>query len=206
MASKRQIWHLFHWGVYTVPAFGFEWVSPPDAFGNDKFFGGTIYNHHLETYGHTSEFGYHDFVPMFFKAEHFDANAWAELFKKAGARFAGPVAEHSDGFSMWASKVTPWNAFDKGPHRDVVGELEKAIKGQNMKFITTFHHAENLQRYKDKPDEKDFKYSYYPFIKGMPHTSEDPELKYLYGNIPEKQWLKEVWLPKTGRGHQQLPS
>lgn len=185
----------FHWGVYTVPAFGFEWYPRLMHLENDKFFGGTIFQHHLETYGLTSKFGYHDFVPMF-KAEHFDANAWAELFKKAGARFAGPVAEHSDGFSMWASKVTPWNAMDKGPHRDVVGELEKAIKGHDMKFITTFHHAENLQRYKDLLDEKDFKYSYYPFIKGMPPTSEDPELKYLYGYIPEKQWLKEVWLPK----------
>lgn len=185
----------FHWGVYTVPAFGFEWYPRLMHLENDKYFGGTIYKHHLETYGPPSKFGYHDFVPMF-KAEYFDANAWAELFQKAGARFAGPVAEHSDGFSMWASKITPWNAMDKGPHRDVAGELEKAIKGHDMKFITTFHHAENLQRYKDKPEEKDFKNSYYPYIKGMPPTSEDPELKYLYGNIPEKQWLKEVWLPK----------
>ena len=185
----------FHWGVYTVPAYGFEWYPRLMHLKNDKYFGGDIYNHHLKTYGPPSKFGYHDFVPMF-KAEKFNAEEWAELFKKAGAKFAGPVAEHSDGFAMWASKATPWNAFNKGPHRDVVGELEKAIKANDMKFITTFHHALNLQRYKDSINEKDFKYSYYPYIKGMPPTSDDPELKYLYGNIPEDEWLKDVWFAK----------
>ncbi len=67
-----------------------------------------------------------------------------ELFKKAGDRFAGPVAEHHDGFAMWDSKATPWNAKDKGPNRDVNGELEAAIKGRGLKFITTFHHARNM--------------------------------------------------------------
>lgn len=185
----------FHWGVYTVPAYGFEWYPRLMHKENDKYFGSYIYKHHRETYGTPSEFGYHDFVPQF-KAEKFDANQWAELFKKSGAKFAGPVAMHSDGFAMWASKATPWNALDKGPHKDIVGELEKAIKAEGLKFITTFHQAINLQRYKDKPDETYFKNSYYPYIKGMPPTSEDPELKYLYGNIPEQQWLSEVWFPE----------
>lgn len=185
----------FHWGVYTVPAFGFEWYPRLMHKENDKYFGSAIYEHHLKTYGHPSEFGYHDFVPMF-KAEKFDPQSWAELFKKAGAKFAGPVAEHSDGFSMWASKTTPWNAVDKGPHQDIVGKLEKTIKSQGLKFITTFHHSVNLQRYRDNPEETYFRNSYYPYIEGMPPTSDDPELKYLYGNIAEQQWLEEVWLPK----------
>ncbi len=77
--------------------------------------GNDVYEHHLETYGHPSEFGYHDFVPLF-KAEKFNADEWADLFVKAGARFAGPVAEHHDGFAMWDSKTTPWNAMGMGSH------------------------------------------------------------------------------------------
>lgn len=180
----------FHWGVYSVPAFGNEWYPRQMHFEKD----GT-YAHHLEKYGHPSEFGYHDFVPMF-KAEHFDAKEWAELFKKAGARFAGPVAEHHDGFSMWDSEVTPWNTMDKGPKKDITGELEKAIKGNGMKFITTFHHARNLQRYKNQPEEIRFGASHYPLFEGMPPASDDPELNYLYGNIPEEQWIEEVWFGK----------
>ena len=76
-----------------------------------------------------------------FKAEKFDAEAWAELFARSGAKFAGPVAVHHDNFAMWDSAVTPWNSVKMGPHRDITGELEKAIKRRGLKFITTFHHG-----------------------------------------------------------------
>jgi alpha-L-fucosidase len=104
------------------------------------------YKYHLANYGDPSEFGYKDIIGLF-KAEKFDADEWADLFAKSGAKFAGPVAEHHDGFSMWNSKLTKWDSFDKGPKRDVVGELEKAIKKRGMKFITTFHHATHWAYY-----------------------------------------------------------
>ena len=91
----------FHWGVYSVPAFGNEWY-PRHMHVSSR----PEHKHHVETYGEPSEFGYHDFVPMF-KAENFDPEAWADLFQKAGAQFAGPVAEHHDGFAMWNSELTP---------------------------------------------------------------------------------------------------
>ena len=123
-----------HWGIYSVPAFGSEWYS------HDMYTAGSKENkYHLGKYGPLSKFGYKDFIPGF-TGEKFDADAWAELFAKAGARFAGPVTEHADGFAMWDSKLTKWNAAKMGPKRDIVGELEKAIRKQNLKFIATFHH------------------------------------------------------------------
>jgi len=189
----------FHWGVYSVPAFGSEWY--PRTM-HVKGYG--AYEHHLENYGSTSEFGYHDFVPMF-RAEYFDAEDWAELFLKAGARFAGPVAEHHDGFAMWDSETTPWNVSDKGPGRDITGELEKSIRSRGLRFMTSFHHARHLQRYKGKEEEiltreknihYQFRNSHYPLYPGTPPTLDDPELNYLYGNIPEAQWLEELWFAK----------
>ncbi len=183
----------FHWGVYSVPAYGSEWYPRWMHFEESD-----IYNHHVETYGHPSEFGYHDFVPDF-KAEYFDAREWVSLFKEAGAQFAGPVAEHHDGFSMWESEITPWNAADKGPERDILGELAEELRANDMKLITTFHHARNLQRH-NAGDEENYRHQYrdshYPFFEGMPPTSDDAELKYLYGNIPEEQWNEEVWFGK----------
>ena len=124
----------FHWGVYSVPAYGNEWYSR-NMYRKDS----RENKYHLKKYGPLSQFGYKDFIPMF-KAEKFDADEWAELFKKAGARFAGPVAEHADGFAMWDSRLTRWDCAEKGPGKDIVGALEKAIRKQGMKFITTFHH------------------------------------------------------------------
>ncbi|VGO23157.1 alpha-L-fucosidase [Pontiella sulfatireligans] len=185
----------FHWGVYSVPAFHDEWYPRNMHLESKK-----DYKHHRETYGDPADFGYHNFVP-FFKAEHFDPEEWADLFQKAGARFAGPVAEHHDGFSMWASKVTPWNAMDKGPKRDILGELFQSLEKRNMKTIATFHHSRNLQRYA-KTAEKEFEKkhpfanSHFPYKKGWPTASDDKELKYMYGNMPEAQWNEEVWLGK----------
>jgi alpha-L-fucosidase len=183
----------FHWGVYSVPAYGSEWYPRQMHFENHD-----IYRHHVETYGHPSEFGYHDFVPMF-TAENFDAEEWADLFQKAGARFAGPVAEHHDGFSMWDSEVTPWNVADMGPKKDITGELALALKKRDMKLITTFHHAKQLQRFDSTETgsrTEGYELSHYPFFEGMPTTSDDEKLKYLYGNIPADQWYEEIWYGK----------
>ncbi|CDF79859.1 alpha-L-fucosidase (GH29) [Formosa agariphila KMM 3901] len=123
----------FHWGPYSVPAYQTEWYS--------KWMyeeGHPVNKHHIETYGSLDKFGYKDFIPMF-KAEKFDADVWADLFVKAGAQFAGPIAEHADGFAMWDSKLTTWDAKDMGPKIDVVGAMEKAIKARGLKFITTYH-------------------------------------------------------------------
>lgn len=124
----------FHWGVYSVPAFRNEWYS------RNMYRPGSRENkHHLEKWGTLDKFGYKDFIPMF-KAEKFDPDDWAQLFAASGAKFAGPVAEHADGFAMWDSKLTEWNAAKMGPKRDVVGEMGKAIRKKGLKFITTFHH------------------------------------------------------------------
>jgi alpha-L-fucosidase len=182
----------FHWGVYSVPAYSSEWYPR-----NMHQEGHDVYRHHLETYGHPSEFGYHDFVPMF-GAEHFDASEWAELFRKAGARFAGPVAEHHDGFAMWDSDATPWNAADMGPQKDITGLLAAELKKRGIKLITTFHHSKHLQRHDSIRTEghEPYQWSHYPWSPDMPTSSEDPKLRLLYGNMPEAQWLEEVWYAK----------
>lgn len=181
----------FHWGVYCVPAYWNEWYpSKMHIEGDDVFY------HHKKTYGDPSEFGYHDFIPDF-TGEHFDPEEWADLFQKTGARFAGPVAEHHDGYAMWASKVTPWNSMDTGPKRDILGELFQSLEKRDMKTIATFHHARNLQRYADTWDEGGRGWdSHYRYNPKWPTASEDPELRLLYGNVPEDEWNETIWLGK----------
>ena len=125
-----------HWGPYCVPAFPTttDWYS--HHMYQPKH---PIHKFHIETYGPVTEFGYKELVPLF-KAEKFDADAWANLYEESGARFAGPVAEHCDGFALWDSTLTEWDSMDKGLKRDVVAELEKAIRKRGLKFLTSFHH------------------------------------------------------------------
>jgi len=128
-----------HWGVYSVPAYGNEWY-PRWMYARDLE-DDHFYRHHLENYGDPSEFGYKNFIPAF-SAENFDAREWAELFFLAGATFAGPVAEHHDGFAMWDSDLTSWDAMDMGPKTDILLELANAVRARGMKFVTSFHHAQ----------------------------------------------------------------
>lgn len=169
-----------HWGVYSVPAYGNEqyyYYMHRDSTSEDFLMGG--HRRHAELWGPLEEFGYHDFIPMF-KAERFDPAAWATLFKESGAQFAGMVAEHHDGFSMWNSDYTPFCAAKMGPKRDLVGELGEAIRARGLKFFLSLHHENN-----------------YTYVKVKPHwAANNPKYKQLYGCLMEHdEWLR-MWLDK----------
>ena len=128
---------FIHWGVYSVPAYDSEWYSR-----NMYVQGSKAYEHHLKTYGKHSEFGYKDFIPMF-KAEKFDPDKWADLFARAGARYVVPVAEHHDGFQMYRSEISHWNAFEMGPKRDVLGELTLSCREKGIETGASSHRVEH---------------------------------------------------------------
>ena len=182
-----------HWGLYSVPAFSSEWY-PRYMYQQ----GHPIMQYHQEKF---PDMEYHDFAPLF-KAENFDANDWAKLFKASGARFAGLVAEHHDGFSMWDSDITPWNSKDIGPMRDVTGEIATAVRKQGMKLITTFHHARNVQLYQDKYETEcgkkigQFTNSHFPYDPDGITSTTDSKLRLLYGNVPKEEWYEDVWFGK----------
>jgi alpha-L-fucosidase len=128
---------FLHWGVYSVPAFANEWYSR-----NLYQKGSAAYEYHRAVYGPQSKFGYKDFIPMF-KAEKFDPDAWVRVFQEAGVRYVVPVAEHCDGFPMYDSDFTDWDAAKMGPKRDVVGALEKATRAKGLHFGLSSHRAEH---------------------------------------------------------------
>lgn len=128
---------FIHWGVYSVPAFGNEWY-PRKMYleGSPEF------EHHRKTYGDHKTFGYKDFIPMF-RGERFDADEWLQLFQAAGARYIMPVAEHHDGFQMYDSELSRWNAKQMGPQRDIIGELKQAADQAGIIFSVSDHRAEH---------------------------------------------------------------
>jgi len=173
---------FIHWGVYSVPAFGSEWYPRNMYQAKDPTF-----KHHIETYGPQSKFGYKDFIPLF-KAEKFDPGHWADIFRRAGAKFVVPVAEHHDGFPMYDSVLTAWCAGKMGPKRDIVGDLAQAVRAQGLTFGLSTHRAEHWWFYNG----------------GMTFDSDvkDPRYAGLYGPArpdktqPDKAYLDD-WLART---------
>jgi alpha-L-fucosidase len=104
--------------------------------------GSKEFEHHVATYGPHTKFGYKDLVPQL-TAANFDADAWAALFRQAGAKFVVPVAEHHDGFQMYDSALSEWNAARMGPKRDIIGELAAATRRHGMVFGVSSHRAEH---------------------------------------------------------------
>jgi len=131
---------FIHWGVYSVPSF-----APTDSV--------SVYARYAEWYwnrlvnprqeGHDAFKAFHDrvFGPQFkypdfagqFKAEMFNPEAWADVFKRSGARYIVLTSKHHDGFCLWPSAQSwNWNAVDVGPHRDLAGDLTKAVRSRGI--------------------------------------------------------------------------
>nr|WSZ12571.1 alpha-L-fucosidase [Streptomyces canus] len=178
----------FHWGVFSVPAFGNEWY-PRNMYesGNDAN------QHHIATYGQPSAWPYHNFIngardlagntvqfaPKLKSAGgKFDPDEWVQLFADAGARFAGPVAEHHDGFSMWDSQVNEWNSVNKGPGLDLLRLFSTAIRAKGLKLLVAMHHAYNFTGF----------YEFAP-------AQTDSSLKKLYGQLGSAA-ENQLWFDK----------
>ena len=129
---------FMHWGLYSVPAHHNEWYE------KHMYTDGGEGQWHIDHFGPQDKFGYKDFIPLF-TATNWNPDAWAELFKKSGAKFVIPTAEHHENFALWDSDVTPFNAVKMGPHRDLIGELSKAVRKQGLKFGVSNHGIENFQ-------------------------------------------------------------
>ena len=181
-----------HWGIYCYSAtrgnatwnVHAAYHTPESDVPQNRY--GKSAQDFWEKHGRlTPEFGYKDLIPKF-TAEKFDAEEWADLFARSGAKFAGPVAEHHDGFAMWDTEFSEWNAAKMGPKRDVVGELEKAIKARDMKFVTAFHHAANWGWFPVWDKTKDCSNPEYSGLYGQIHEK---------GAVPNKAFLDE-WYGK----------
>ncbi len=162
---------FIHWGVYSVPAFGSEWYPRLMYIS-----GSPEYQHHIATYGTQDKFGYKDFIPKF-TAAHYDPVAWAKLFKESGAKYVVPVFEHHDGFQMYDSALSDWTAVKMGPHRDLWGDLAKAVRAEGLHLGASSHRVEHN------------------FFMGVGRQIRsdvnDPQNASLYG--PAHNWLENHW-------------
>jgi len=128
--AKFGIWA--HWGPQAVPRSGdwyARWMYVP---------GHPHYDHHLKHYGHPSEFGFKDILPLW-KAEEFDPEALMDLYVAAGAKYFVSMGVHHDNFDLWDSCHHRWNAVAMGPKRDIVGAWRDAARRRGLRFGVSEH-------------------------------------------------------------------
>jgi len=138
--AKFGIWA--HWGPQAVPMEG-DWYAR-------KMYqqGSPDYLDHLARYGHPSTNGWKDIIPLW-KAEKWEPDKLMALYKKAGARYFVSMGSHHDDFFLWNSQLHRWNAVNYGPHRDVVGDWQKAAKAQGLPFGVSEHLGASFNWFQD---------------------------------------------------------
>ncbi|AHW59243.1 alpha-L-fucosidase [Draconibacterium orientale] len=221
---------FIHWGVYSVPAWAPAnadigvYAKYAEWYGfriNDNSKAGKLFReYHNKMYG--EDFLYQDFAPRF-KAQHWNPEQWAELFKRAGARYVVLTSKHHEGFTLWPSAQSwNWNSVDIGPHRDICGDLTTAVKnaGLHMGFYYSLYewynplYHNNLEKYVDNHmilQMKDLVTSYEPDILWTDgewdHPSEDWKstefLAWLYNESPVKNQVcvNDRWGEETRSKH-----
>jgi alpha-L-fucosidase len=176
--AKFGIWS--HWGPQAVPRQG-DWYARRMYQEKDP-----AYKYHVEHYGHPSEFGYKDIIPLW-KAEKWDPEKLMALYKKAGAKYFVSMGTHHDNFFLWNSNIHRWNAVRMGPLKDVVGIWQKAAKDQGLKFGVSEHLGASYTWFQDahKSDSQGSK-------AGVPYDGANAEYSDLYhaATTPDdKGWL-----------------
>jgi alpha-L-fucosidase len=190
--AKFGIWA--HWGPQAVPMDG-DWYARGMYEEGNKH-----YKYHVEHYGHPSQFGYKDIIPLW-KAERWDPDRLMALYKKAGAKYFVSMGTHHDNFFLWNSKLHRWNAVNMGPRRDVVGQWQRAARKYGLRFGVSEHLGASFTWFQSahRADKKgplagvpydgaDAKYW------DLYHFPADPDDKGWYSTNPRwhRQWYQEI--------------
>jgi len=197
--AKFGIWA--HWGPQAVPRQG-DWYArkmyESDTYNrqSNKPTGkpSREYLYHLEHYGHPSEFGYKDIIPLW-KAERWDPEQLMALYKKVGAKYFVSMATHHDNFFLWDSKIHRWNSVQMGPMKDVVGLWQQAAKKEGLRFGVSEHLGASYTWFQPshRSDPSGPK-------KGIPYDGANPEFQDLYHKPTAPDDF--AWLTKDSANHQ----
>ena len=211
---------FIHWGLYSVPAWGPK-GSYAEWYLNGLLNGDTARTeYHFKHYG--EDFPYRNFINLFNPAKY-DPNKWADLFLKAGAKYVVLTSKHHDGFCLWPSEHSQgYNSVDGKANRDLLGDLNKAVKIRGMRsgFYYSLYewqhpdYPENVSSYVDNymmPQFKDAVQRYKPDIifsdgewdRNSSEWKSEELLAWLYNdsNAPKDVVVNDRWGGETRFKH-----
>ena len=122
---------FIHWGVYAVPA----------GVWQDKEIGGI--GEWIMKQGSIPIKDYKAFAKDFTAAKY-DPKAWADLAKEAGMKYVVITSKHHDGFALYDSAASDWNAVkSSAAGRDLLAPLAEAVRGNGLKFGLYYSQAQD---------------------------------------------------------------
>ncbi|MBE3134660.1 MAG: alpha-L-fucosidase [Acidobacteria bacterium] len=89
------------------------------------------------------------------------AREWAALAKKAGMKYMVMTTKHHEGFCLWDTKQTDYNAARCGPGRDLVREYVEACREAGLKIgfyysLMDWHHPDGARCARDAKARRRF--------------------------------------------------
>lgn len=134
--SDAKLGIFVHWGLYSVPAY-----AGKEGYG-EWFYRGLMTGDSgrcriMSLYADTAlpVFEQYKQLAKHWHAELWNPAEWARMFREAGAKYVVLVTKHHDGYSLWDDPYQPeWNSVVSGPHRNIVGELNDAVRREGLRM------------------------------------------------------------------------
>jgi len=118
---------FIHWGVYSQPARG-EWIMHREGIPVAEY----------------------ENLADSWKPGPYPARTWARLARRAGMKYMVFTSKHHDGFCLWDSNMTDYNATRRGPKRDLVAEYVEACRAEGLRVglyysLRDWHHPDGAR-------------------------------------------------------------
>jgi alpha-L-fucosidase len=133
---------FIHWGIYALPA-RHEWVKNYERLTNEQ------YQKYFEE----------------FNPDLYDPRDWARMAKKAGMKYAVITSKHHDGFCLFDSEYTDYDAVNTPYGRDLIREWVEAFRGEGLGVgfyysLIDWHHPDfTVDRYHPQRTENPQEYA-----------------------------------------------
>ncbi|MHA7862417.1 alpha-L-fucosidase [Tessaracoccus sp. Y36] len=204
---------FIHWGLYSVPAWatahGPGGVPVEDAYTHHQYaewYGNTVriagsptWLHHQAVYGTGTS--YEDLADHW-RADQFDADDFVGRLVDAGARYIIPTSKHHEGFCLWGTGTTGFNAVQRGPRRDLIAELHDATRRAGARFGLYYSGALDWHVSDFPPIESDtdlFRFRRHDELFSRYAAAQVDELVERFA--PDVLWNDIEW-PDGGKGHE----
>ncbi|WP_255462534.1 alpha-L-fucosidase [Granulicella sp. WH15] len=129
---------FIHWGLYSIIGHQ-EWVLESEGVPIPQY----------------------EILARHFKPKPGAAREWARLAKRAGQKYMVLTTKHHEGFCLWDTKLTDYNAMKQGPGRDLVREFVDAARAEGLRVgfyysLMDWHHPDGAKCETDEEARKRF--------------------------------------------------